>query len=90
MVKGPDWEYSSYCISKATLDAVTKSLAIELAPEVRVNSVAPGAIIWAASEEAEEELKLYLSSLETHWRTLRHRKSGVVSGGISLRNRANS
>ena len=50
----PRLGYSSYCISKATLDAVTKSLAIELAPEVRVNSVAPGAIIWADSEETEE------------------------------------
>ena len=50
----PRLGYSSYCISKATLDAVTKSLAIELAPEIRVNSVAPGAIIWADSEETEE------------------------------------
>lgn len=50
----PRLGYSTYCISKATLDAVTKSLAIELAPEIRVNSVAPGAIIWADSENNEE------------------------------------
>ncbi len=50
----PRLGYSTYCISKATLDAVTKSLAIELAPDVRVNSVAPGAIIWADSENNVE------------------------------------
>ena len=33
---------------------INKSLAIELAPEIRVNSVAPGAIIWADSEDTEE------------------------------------
>jgi pteridine reductase len=32
--------------------AVTRGLALELAPEVRVNAVAPGPILWAASEDA--------------------------------------
>ncbi len=36
---------SIYSISKAGLDAMTKSLAKELAPSnIRVNSIAPGAI----------------------------------------------
>ena len=38
--------YSAYCASKAGLEAVTRSLAVELAPEVRVNAIAPGAILW--------------------------------------------
>jgi pteridine reductase len=52
----PRPEYSAYCASKAGLLAVTRSLAIDLAPEVRVNCVSPGAILWAASEsEAVKE-----------------------------------
>lgn len=34
---------------------MTKSLAMELAPEVRVNSVAPGAILWPEHEEDDLE-----------------------------------
>lgn len=39
-------EHSIYCIAKAGLAAMTKILAKELAPYVRVNAVAPGAILW--------------------------------------------
>jgi len=35
-----------YCSAKAGLVMLTKSLAIELGPDVRVNGVAPGIIIW--------------------------------------------
>lgn len=38
--------HSVYCMAKAALAAMTKSLAKELAPAVRVNGVAPGAIAW--------------------------------------------
>jgi pteridine reductase len=33
-------------MAKAALLMMTKSLALELGPEVRVNAVAPGAILW--------------------------------------------
>lgn len=39
-------QHSIYCMAKAALQMMTMSLAQELAPEVRVNGVAPGAIIW--------------------------------------------
>ncbi len=39
-------EHTLYCMAKASLAMMTKSLARELGPEVRVNGVAPGAIMW--------------------------------------------
>lgn len=39
-------QHSVYCMAKAALLMMTKALALELAPEVRVNAVAPGAILW--------------------------------------------
>ncbi len=38
--------HTVYCIAKAGLDMLTRSLARELGPDVRVNAVAPGAILW--------------------------------------------
>ena len=38
--------YAVYSVAKAGLAALTRSLALELAPRVRVNGVAPGAIAW--------------------------------------------
>ncbi len=38
--------YALYSIAKAGLAALTRALALELAPRVRVNGVAPGAIAW--------------------------------------------
>lgn len=38
--------YPLYSIAKAGLAMLTKSLALEMAPGVRVNGIAPGAILW--------------------------------------------
>ena len=42
----PHPEHSVYCAAKASLVMLTRSLAKELAPDVRVNAIAPGAILW--------------------------------------------
>ena len=39
-------QHTVYCMAKAALLMATRSLALELAPDVRVNAVAPGAILW--------------------------------------------
>ena len=39
-----------YCSAKAGLEMLTKSLARDLAPEIRVNGISPGAILWPEHE----------------------------------------
>jgi NAD(P)-dependent dehydrogenase (short-subunit alcohol dehydrogenase family) len=42
--------FSIYCASKGALDAYMRALAVELAPDVRVNAVLPGAVRTAMTE----------------------------------------
>ncbi|MEO5962140.1 MAG: pteridine reductase [Thermomonas sp.] len=39
-------DHPIYCMAKAALLMLSKSLARDLAPDVRVNAIAPGAILW--------------------------------------------
>ncbi len=47
--------YPVYSIAKADLVAMTKVLAKELGPDIRVNAIAPGAIIWPETLESEQQ-----------------------------------
>ena len=38
--------YTVYCTAKAGLHMLTRSLAKELGPEVRVNGISPGPVLW--------------------------------------------
>lgn len=52
----PMKNYVVYSVAKGGLLALTRSLARELGPEVRVNGVAPGTIIWPEDEQWSDEL----------------------------------
>ena len=50
--------YSAYCMTKAAMSMLTQVLALELAPDVRVNGVAPGTVLPPESLGAEEREQL--------------------------------
>jgi pteridine reductase len=50
-VEQPLKNYVIYNASKGGLAALTRSLALELAPHIRVNGVSPGPILWPEHEE---------------------------------------
>jgi len=54
----PYRDYLPYCVSKAGLVCLTKALAKELAPHVRVNAVAPGPVMLPEDMTAEETARV--------------------------------
>ena len=54
-------QFAVYCTAKAALAMLTRSLARELAPEVRVNGIAPGPILWP-EDAPDAELKAKIIS----------------------------
>ena len=47
--------YNAYGAAKAGLASLTRSLAVELGPDIRVNGIAPGAILWPDGGNAYDE-----------------------------------
>ena len=45
-------------MAKAALVMMTKSLAVELGPEVRVNAIAPGNMLWSDNPVKAETLQV--------------------------------
>jgi pteridine reductase len=43
-------DYTVYCAAKAGLHMLTRSLAKELGPEIRVNGISPGPVLWPEDE----------------------------------------
>src|SRR3990172_571083 len=50
--------YLPYCVSKAGVVALTKGLALELAPHVQVNAVAPGPVLLPEGMSEEERARV--------------------------------
>lgn len=49
-------EHTVYCVAKAGLVMLTKSLAKELGPAVRVNAIAPGAVMWPEKDNVIDDV----------------------------------
>ena len=48
-------QFNAYVAAKAALASLTRSLAVELGPDIRVNGIAPGAILWPEGADAYDE-----------------------------------
>ncbi len=48
-------QHTLYCMAKAGLAMMTKSLARELGPDIRVNGVSPGPILWPESGQMNQD-----------------------------------
>jgi pteridine reductase len=59
----PMKRHAVYSMAKAGLQMMTLALAKELGPEVRVNGVAPGAILWPENDMAESERQKILEKI---------------------------
>jgi pteridine reductase len=55
-IERPKKGYIVYSVAKAGLVTLTKSLALELSPEVRVNAVAPGPVQWPENNPQFDEV----------------------------------
>ncbi|WP_243720418.1 pteridine reductase [Luteimonas aestuarii] len=52
----PRADLPAYATSKGALEAMTRALAVSMAPDVRVNAIAPGAILWP-DEHGDDALR---------------------------------
>lgn len=50
-----------YCMAKAALAAMTRSLALDLAPTIRVNGIAPGAVMWPSDGKPYDDQQAMLA-----------------------------
>ena len=51
----PMHKHAVYCMAKAGLQMMTLAMAKDLGPQIRVNGVAPGAILWPEQDCSSED-----------------------------------
>ena len=54
-IQNPKNDYVVYSLAKSGLTTLTKALAKNLGPNIRVNAIAPGAILWPDSNQEMDE-----------------------------------
>jgi pteridine reductase len=54
-------DHPLYCMAKAALAAMTRSLALDLGPHIRVNGVAPGAVMWPSDGKPYDDQQALLA-----------------------------
>ena len=59
----PNKDFTVYSMAKAANAMMVKALARELAPEIRVNGVAPGAILWPEAEDGDYDASSVLERI---------------------------
>jgi pteridine reductase len=50
-----------YVMAKGALVAMTRTLALDLAPDIRVNGIAPGAVMWPAGDHTYDDQQAVLA-----------------------------
>jgi pteridine reductase len=53
LASAPEKNYLAHCVSKAAVEGLVRALAVELAPEVSVNGLAPGTVLVPKGTSAE-------------------------------------
>lgn len=76
-IKGFDWSHASYILSKQMFGVITKMCAVRFAPDITVNSVAPGLILPPAGKDDS-----YLDSLAGSVPLKRHGGPDDVAGTV--------
>jgi len=55
-IERPMRDYAAYCVSKAGVAALTRIMAKEWGPAIRVNAISPGMMIWPEGENTLSEV----------------------------------
>jgi len=76
-IKGYDWSHVSYSLSKHALALLTRMMAVEFAPNVAVNAVAPGLILPPPGKD-----DAYLDGLKDTVPLRRHGDAGDVADAV--------
>ena len=82
--------YFSYSVSKAALIAVSRGLAKSYAPQIQVNAIAPGPVLFPDYyTEEQKRSAIERTLLEARGKSARHRERGGVSNRKRLHHRRN-